>query len=318
MSAATKELKKCEARIDRALDEIFLSVQIDDEFRALIPRPSNEELQQLEENLKREGCRDPLVVWRGLLIDGHNRYDICNRNRIPFKLLEHKDSCDRDDVKTWIITNQLGRRNLSPFVRAELALKLEPLIATKAKTNQAERKGSQAGASSQNSVKLKPVDTQKQVAKAAGVSHDTIHKAKQIKSEGASELIAAVRSEQISIDAAAKVATLPKAKQIEVVNKGPSAVKKVVAEVKKVQEKERLKKRIEKDPEEVAIDFWIDTIHDALVPTNSLITEFGSPTEWAKQCSIENLKKMKWELGLVIEAYQGWMNAIDGVINENT
>ena len=94
-------------------------------------------------------------------------------------------------------------------------------------------------------------------------------------------------------------------------------MKKVAAEVKKTQEKERLKKRIEKDPEEVAIDFWIDTIHDALVPTNSLITEFGSAEAWARQCTVSTLKKMKWELGLVIEAYQGWMNAIDGVINEN-
>jgi len=64
-------------------------------------------------------------------------------------------------------------RNLAPFTRVELALKLEPLMARKAKENQIVRKGEQPGTTPQNSAKLKPTDTRKELAKVAGVSHDT-------------------------------------------------------------------------------------------------------------------------------------------------
>jgi len=62
--------------------------------------------------------------------------------------------------------------------RAELALAAEPLLREKAKANQRERKGDQPGASSQKSDNLSPIDTKKELAKLAHVSHDTIAKAK--------------------------------------------------------------------------------------------------------------------------------------------
>ena len=65
--------------------------------------------------------------------------------------------------------NQLVRRNLDIYVRSMLALKLKPIIAAKAKANQGTRTDI-----SQKSVKSH--DTQKELAKVAGVSHDTMHK----------------------------------------------------------------------------------------------------------------------------------------------
>lgn len=60
------------------------SLIIDPQFKNLIPPLQRTEYLQLEENLLADGCRDPLVVWRGTLVDGHNRYEICMRHRIPF------------------------------------------------------------------------------------------------------------------------------------------------------------------------------------------------------------------------------------------
>ena len=74
-----------------------------------------------------------------------------------------------------MIRNQFGRRNLEAYQRAELALQLEPLIAKRAKANQRERKGAQPGATKQN---LAELNTRAEIAKAAHVSHDTIHKAR--------------------------------------------------------------------------------------------------------------------------------------------
>ncbi len=82
---------------------------------------------------------------------------------------------------TWIIKNQLGRRNIPMYVRAELALKLKPVIAKEAKGN--EKLG---GKGSQKSVNHK-IDTQKEIAKAAGVSHDTIHKVEKIQEKASVE-----------------------------------------------------------------------------------------------------------------------------------
>ena len=86
---------------------------IDPEFAALIPPLAPEEREQLERNILADGCRDPLTAWDGVIVDGHNRYEICTRNGIPFDVVE-KYFADRDEAMDWMDANQLGRRNLSP------------------------------------------------------------------------------------------------------------------------------------------------------------------------------------------------------------
>ena len=90
-------------------------VIIDPEFKKLIPPLSPQERSQLEENILAEGCRDPLTVWKGqnILLDGHNRYEICDQYGIEFYTIEIELG-DREEAKIWILRNQLGRRNLSP------------------------------------------------------------------------------------------------------------------------------------------------------------------------------------------------------------
>lgn len=108
---------------------------IDDEFRALIPAPTRDELDELERSLLAEGCRDALITWQGVLLDGHNRYEICTRHGLAFEVREYKFE-DRAAAEEWIIRNQFGRRNLSPYARSELALKLKAVIAARAKERQ--------------------------------------------------------------------------------------------------------------------------------------------------------------------------------------
>lgn len=159
---------------------------IDPVLKSLIPPLSDEEFKQLEENIKAEGCRDALVIWHGAIVDGHNRYKICQGNSISFKT-EEREFADRDEAAEWIIRNQFGRRNLSLAQRCELAMKLKPAIQKKAKENQ-EKAG---GAVPQKSVK--PIDTQKELAKIAGVSHDTISKVEKIHEKGTPEQIERAR-----------------------------------------------------------------------------------------------------------------------------
>jgi hypothetical protein len=89
------------------------AVRIDPEFRNLVPEITKDEKCILEKSILEEGCRDPLVTWDDILLDGHNRYEICQRHKIDFKMLR-KDLDSREQAKLWIINNQLGRRNLTP------------------------------------------------------------------------------------------------------------------------------------------------------------------------------------------------------------
>jgi site-specific DNA-methyltransferase (adenine-specific) len=86
---------------------------IDSEFKALIPPLAPEELAQLEANILADGCRDPLVTWQGILIDGHNRFAICSKHGIEFETVQ-MEFPDRESVMDWMDANQLGRRNLTP------------------------------------------------------------------------------------------------------------------------------------------------------------------------------------------------------------
>lgn len=91
-------------------------LKIDPQFKNLIHPLHKKEYLQLEENLLSDGCRDPLIVWKGFLVDGHNRYEICTRHQIPFASVEMAFAC-REEVVAWICANQLGRRNISEETR---------------------------------------------------------------------------------------------------------------------------------------------------------------------------------------------------------
>jgi hypothetical protein len=104
---------------NKKLDEsnIRRRITIREDFKTLIPSLSTDELEQLEANIIKEGVRDPLIIWQVgesfVLVDGHNRFSLCQKHGLdfPFKQVEFKDD---DDARDWMIKNQLGRRNLSP------------------------------------------------------------------------------------------------------------------------------------------------------------------------------------------------------------
>jgi ParB-like nuclease domain len=97
-------------------------LHIDPEFQSLLVPLRPEEFAGLENSIRAEGCRDPLVVWRNgkdILLDGHNRYDICKRLGAPFKVVP-AELPSREAAKLWIEENQLHKRNLPDDIRAML------------------------------------------------------------------------------------------------------------------------------------------------------------------------------------------------------
>ena len=96
---------------------------VDSEFQEWLLPLSPDEFELLEESIIQDGCRDPLVVWNGILVDGHHRYGICKTHNLSFNTVESSLQT-REDVKNWIINNQLGRRNVTPEQRNYLIGKM--------------------------------------------------------------------------------------------------------------------------------------------------------------------------------------------------
>jgi hypothetical protein len=180
-------------------------VYIDAELQAWIDPLAPDELARLEASLIADGCRDPLVVWGGYLLDGHNRYTLCTKHGIPFQTVEKTGLVTKEDAKIWMIENQLGRRNTTDFSRVALALKLKPLVAERAKARMLAGK-----ADPSLNLPEGPTRTDEAIAKAAGVGRDTVRKVEKIIEKASAEVIAQVRTGEMSINAATKTITPPK------------------------------------------------------------------------------------------------------------
>lgn len=211
-------------------DPAQAAIFIDEDFKALIPPLAPDEYSQLEANILAEGCRDALVLWHDVLIDGHNRYEICRKHGLPFHTVQNSTIKSVDDAVLWIVRNQLGRRNITDFVRGELALLAKPIIEGRAKEKQ-------LATLKQGDSPVRPISderglrTDDAVAAQAGIGRDTLRKIEKIQESAAPEVLAAVRSGAISINAAAQVARLPAEQQSAIAAAGPAEVKKAAAEV---------------------------------------------------------------------------------------
>lgn len=95
------------------------ALKIDHEFQNLLPALAAEEAAALESSIEAEGCRDALIAWGDTLVDGHNRYEICNRRGFEYGVRQ-MDFESREDVIIWICANQNARRNITPEQRAYL------------------------------------------------------------------------------------------------------------------------------------------------------------------------------------------------------
>jgi len=89
-----------------------MQITVDNELKSYIRPLKDEEYEKLKESILIEGIRDPLVVWQGILLDGHHRYKIAQEFGIEYKTVE-VNLPDMDAAKEWMIKNQLGRRNLT-------------------------------------------------------------------------------------------------------------------------------------------------------------------------------------------------------------
>ncbi|MCL2572362.1 MAG: hypothetical protein FWE11_08150 [Defluviitaleaceae bacterium] len=156
-----------------------IKLKIDPEFKALIPPLLDDELNQLEENILSQGrCRDAITIWKGVILDGHNRYSICQKHNIPFNTI-NIHLANRKDAYIWILENQLGRRNISKAMKIELAIQKAQLIK-----------------------ESKSIDVRKTAAKDSKSSERTVQRYMTIRKLADPELLAKVQSGEEKIGTA--------------------------------------------------------------------------------------------------------------------
>ncbi|HMZ02765.1 MAG TPA: plasmid replication/partition related protein, partial [Burkholderiaceae bacterium] len=222
-----------------------MNIVVNEELKAYIDPLTPEEYEALERSLLAEGCRDALVLWGDVLVDGHNRYAICTQHGLPFQTVQNPRFQSLEDVQLWMIDQHLGRRSVSDFQRGVLALRKRQIVAERQARQRAGAlrpaessaeptageaapwdddpslppAGVAAAAASaaadavtpvQTAPKLAepaPLDSREALAKAARLSASQVVMIEKIQKQAAPELVAAVRSGVISINAAAAVAT---------------------------------------------------------------------------------------------------------------
>lgn len=209
-----------------------MTIKISEELRAYIDPLTANEYAALERSILAEGCRDALILWNDVLIDGHNRYAICKKHGIEFKTVQNNSFATIEDVMLWMIDNHLARRSVSDFQRGMLALRKKSILAARTKAQQESGAASGTEAASAEAPAQPPLATREDVAKVAGISSNAISRIEKIQKTAAPELVEAVRAGTISLNAAAAVASLPSAEQIAAVVGGKKELQQVAKQVR--------------------------------------------------------------------------------------
>ena len=231
-----------------------MNIVVNPDLQAYIDPLTPEEYTALERSILAEGCRDALVLWGEVLVDGHNRYGICQKHSVPFQTVQNPRFQSIEDVHMWMIDQHLGRRSVSDFQRGVLALRKKEILqercaraAVAASQGGADVSGSgDVGAGSANGGDVPnelpapaALSSREAIAKAARISSGQVVMIEKIQKQAAPEVLAAVKSGTISINAAAAVATLPQDEQAAAAQGGADELKLAAKRVRDAKRKVR-------------------------------------------------------------------------------
>lgn len=207
-----------------------MNITVNAALKAYIDPLTPDEQAALERSLLAEGCRDALVLWGDVLVDGHNRYGICQKHGLPFQTVQNTRFQSMADVHLWMIDQHLGRRSVSDFQRGVLALRKRAILTEqRAQASATDASDMPSGTSPEalkapaHGTEQNPQDTQgnaanplksrADIAKAARLSSSQVVLIEKIQKQAIPQLVAAIKAGDISINAAAAVASLPAEEQ---------------------------------------------------------------------------------------------------------
>jgi pyruvate/2-oxoglutarate dehydrogenase complex dihydrolipoamide acyltransferase (E2) component len=234
-----------------------MDIVVNEELKAYIDPLTPDEYEALERSLLAEGCRDSLVLWGNILVDGHNRFGICQKHDLPFNTVQNTRFQSMEDVHLWMIEQHLGRRSVSDFQRGVLALRKREILSerrSRAKPTEEEATPTPvveapADAAAPEAVetptasKAESLPSRQELAREARLSNNQVVMIEKIQKQAAPEVVAAVKSGVLSINAAAAVASLPEDEQRAAAHAGDDELKQAAKRVREA------KRKPKKEPE---------------------------------------------------------------------
>ncbi|UYB53821.1 plasmid replication/partition related protein [Xanthomonas sp. AM6] len=239
-----------------------MNIVVNEDLKAYIDPLTADEYAALERSLLAEGCRDALVLWGEILVDGHNRYGICQKHGLPFQTVQNTRFQSLQDVHLWMIDQHLGRRSVSDFQRGVLALRKREILAARrsrvAAPTAATADGTEAAATDAHDDAAPWADapatagdagahgeaapaplSRAELARAARLSNSQVVQIEKIQKQATAEVVEAVKSGAISINAAAAVASLPEEEQRAAARAGKDELRQAAKRAREAKRKPR-------------------------------------------------------------------------------
>lgn len=236
-----------------------MNIVVKEELKAYIDPLTPDEHEALERSLLAEGCRDALVLWGDVLVDGHNRYGICQKHDLPFQTVQNPRFQSMQDVQLWMIEQHLGRRSVSDFQRGVLALRKREILAARQRSQRDADAAAEAPAVADIEQSATGIDhdatpaatdndsppweetstpvSRAELAREARLSNNQVVMIERIHKQAAPEVVQAVKAGEISISAAAAVATLSEDEQRAAAQAGKAELKQAAKRVRDAKRK---------------------------------------------------------------------------------
>ena len=166
------------------------------EMEQLLPPLSGEQFSALERDILENGCYAPIAVNEDMvIIDGHNRFRVCEKHGLPYRMLVFSFT-DLLETKQWALDIWKGRRNLDKWELGKISLKLKPEIEARAKANQ----GARTDLSVNSPKSCSPTDTRKEMARAVGIGEQAMGRIAQLAENAPQSLKDALENKEVSIN----------------------------------------------------------------------------------------------------------------------
>lgn len=195
-------------------------LKINPRFEKFSPKKKPDEIEELKNSLKKKGyVGSPILTWHGFIVDGHNRYKMCQELGIEIDLeknveeLDLGDFAEEIDAMDWMLTHQLSSKNLS--VGEKLAMTEEFQEEVRLENEKKKLEGNSKGGKSNKEVSLQlecdlkndntsrsETWTDNQIAKKAGVGTGTVARYNKVMNSNDDDLKEKVKTGQVSVNKA--------------------------------------------------------------------------------------------------------------------
>jgi hypothetical protein len=162
-------------------------------YAEIFPLIDDADFDQLADDIKAHGLREPIWTYEGQILDGRNRFMACAAAKVNPQFRQYTGT----DALAFVLSLNVHRRHLTESQRAMAAAKIATLS-----------KGS-------NQHTARAASSQSEAAAAMHVSTDSVQRARKVIEKGSKALQHAVETGELSVKKAASVVALPKAEQLK-------------------------------------------------------------------------------------------------------